>query len=46
VGVITDKNEIRWLTDKTNKPASAAAKVGTNSSTFVLESMEQETVNI
>jgi DNA polymerase-3 subunit alpha len=46
VGVITDKNEVRWLSDKTNKPAGMAAKVGTNSSTFVLEPVETETINI
>jgi DNA polymerase-3 subunit alpha len=44
VGVITDKNEIRWLADKANKPFGAGTKVGTNSSTFVLE-IEQEIVN-
>ncbi|HZY81786.1 MAG TPA: DNA polymerase III subunit alpha, partial [Cyclobacteriaceae bacterium] len=46
VGIITDKNEIRWLSDKSNKPGGSTPKVGTNSSTFVLESIEQETINI
>jgi DNA polymerase-3 subunit alpha len=45
VGVITDKNDIHWL-DKTNKAVSLAAKLGTNSSTFVLETLETETINI
>ncbi len=44
VGVITDKNEIRWLADKANKGSAASVKVGTNSSTFVLEALETETI--
>lgn len=39
VGVITDKNDVRWLADLP-KPETAAAGVGTNSPTFVLESVE------
>jgi DNA polymerase III subunit alpha len=39
VGIITDKNDVRWLTDQVNKPESVTT-VGTNSSTFVLESLE------
>lgn len=39
VGVITDKNDVRWLTD-TIKTDLANAAVGTNSSTFVLDSLE------
>jgi DNA polymerase-3 subunit alpha len=42
VGVITDKRDVRWLTDLPNKSKTAAAEVGTISSTFVLESVEIE----
>jgi DNA polymerase-3 subunit alpha len=40
VGVITDKNDVRWLTDQPNKPDITSSLVGTNSPTFVLESLE------
>ncbi len=39
VGVITDKNDVRWLTDQANKPEGAAV-LGTNSPTFVLDTVE------
>ncbi|MFZ5971938.1 MAG: DNA polymerase III subunit alpha [Bacteroidota bacterium] len=39
VGVITDKNEVRWLTEVA-KPAAPAAEIGTISDTFVLESVD------
>jgi DNA polymerase-3 subunit alpha len=41
VGLITDKNDIRWLG---NKHSPLAAKIGTNSSTLVFEEIEQETI--
>lgn len=40
VGVITDKNEVRWLTEVANKPQPTLAEVGTISSTFVLEQVD------
>lgn len=42
VGLITDKNDVRWLG---NKQSAGAAKLGTNSSTLVLEELEIETIN-
>jgi DNA polymerase-3 subunit alpha len=42
VGVITDKMDVRWLTDLPNKSKQASAEVGTISSTFVLETVETE----
>jgi DNA polymerase-3 subunit alpha len=40
VGVITDRNEVRWLTDVVQTPAAAPAEVGTISPTFVLEPVD------
>jgi DNA polymerase-3 subunit alpha len=41
VGVVTDKLEVRWLTEQTAKPAlSLNSEVGTISSTFVLDLQE------
>ncbi len=42
VGFVTDKNYVRWLTDKPNKPEQTSAAVGTISPTFVLETAEAE----
>lgn len=42
VGVITDKGDVRWLTELPNKTKQASAEVGTISSTFVLETVELE----
>jgi DNA polymerase-3 subunit alpha len=44
IGLITEKKDIRWL--NRNKHSAAAKGIGTNSSSFVLESLEQETINI
>jgi DNA polymerase-3 subunit alpha len=41
VGILTEKKDIRWLNKK-----QAAKGIGTNSSTFVLEQVEPETINI
>jgi DNA polymerase-3 subunit alpha len=40
VGVITDKNEVRWLSEVANKPVAVSAEVGTISPTFVLEPVD------
>lgn len=41
VGVVTDRSEVRWLTDQVAKePLVQKAEVGTISSTFVLEPIE------
>ena len=41
VGVVTDKLEVRWLTEQTVKPTPALnSEVGTISSTFVLDLQE------
>jgi DNA polymerase-3 subunit alpha len=42
VGLITDKNDVRWLG---NKPSLAGTKIGTNSPTLVLEELELEPSN-
>jgi DNA polymerase-3 subunit alpha len=42
VGLITDKNDIRWLGNKQN---SSLTRIGTNSPTLVLEELEVETIN-
>jgi len=42
VGLITEKNDIRWLGNKQNV---STAKIGTNSPTLVLEELELETIN-
>jgi DNA polymerase III subunit alpha len=43
VGVVTDKFETRWLTESVSKPQSLEKEeFGTNSPTFVLESLEYE----
>jgi hypothetical protein len=39
--VITERNEVRWLSELADKPGSPSSKVGTNSPTFVLEPIEQ-----
>jgi hypothetical protein len=44
VGLITANNDVRWL--NRNKHSAAAKGIGTNSSSFVLESLEQEIINI
>jgi DNA polymerase-3 subunit alpha len=41
VGVITDRNEVRWLSEVVNNIGNTPSKVGTNSPTFVLEPVEQ-----
>jgi len=44
VGVVTDKSETRWLTESVNKPKLVEKEeIGTNSSTFVLDTLEYET---
>ncbi len=41
VGVVTDKLEVRWLSEMTAKqPAPMLSEVGTNSPTFVLDTVE------
>jgi DNA polymerase-3 subunit alpha len=40
IGLITEKKEVRWL--NRNKHSNSAKQIGTNSSTFVLEQLEQE----
>ena len=45
VGVVTDKSETRWLTESASKPKPAEKEeIGTNSSTFVLDTLEYETL--
>jgi DNA polymerase-3 subunit alpha len=42
VGVITDRNDVRWLSDIRNKPAVAEPKGGTISPTFMLDTLESQ----
>jgi DNA polymerase-3 subunit alpha len=43
VGVVTDKFETRWLTESVSKPQPLEKEeIGTNSPTFVLDSLEYE----
>jgi DNA polymerase-3 subunit alpha len=42
VGVITDKMDVRWLSDQIAKTKQPSAEVGTISSTFVLDTVELE----
>jgi hypothetical protein len=42
VGVITDRNDVRWLSATANKPVVAGPKDGTFSSTFVFEPQDSQ----